>query len=249
MQINTKINSPNYSTRNSEINFIIIHYTEMTFEGAIERLCNSSSGVSCHYLIKVDGQIFQLVDDQYKAWHAGESSWKEIQGLNDSSIGIELDNMGHNFFSVAQMNSCIDLCQKLVYVHNIPRSNILGHSDIAPARKIDPGVFFEWQYLAKYKLGLWHNIDAVYAHPKTLFQFGDNSSEILVLQSNLKKLGYMIQLTGVFDEQTNFVIRSFQAHFYSKLIRRHSMDFYHSNHSKYSWDSVSDKMLQNMLNL
>lgn len=147
--------SPNFSPRNNKINFIIIHYTAMSFEGALKALCNKETKVSSHYLIKASGEIFQLVDDSLAAHHAGISFWKGVSSLNHSSIGIELDNMGNTKFALPQMDKCIELCKKLVTSYNIPKQNIIGHSDIAPNRKIDPGIYFDWKYLAKDNLGIW----------------------------------------------------------------------------------------------
>ncbi|WP_316353138.1 peptidoglycan recognition protein family protein [Candidatus Trichorickettsia mobilis] len=256
MNIITKFCSPNYSVRKSEIRFIIIHYTEMEFDEAIGKLCNIEAKVSAHYVIKADGEVFKLVEDQHSAWHAGVSNWQNYSGINEYSIGIELDNLGYTNYPIAQMQSCISLCNQLIQLYNIPRTNILGHSDIAPNRKIDPGPFFNWSYLAQHKLGLlWHKIpvDLDLAHKSTsvvdsvvdiMFSFGDKSDEVAKLQQNLQKIGYKIAITGIFDLQTNYVIRAFQSHFYPKLIIKLGKDLYHDNNHQYSWDVASHEMLQ-----
>jgi N-acetylmuramoyl-L-alanine amidase len=228
---------------------IVIHYTEMNFEDAIARLCDPLAKVSTHYLIKSDGQIFKLVDTDHVAWHAGESSWKDLEKINDHSIGIELDNSGYSNFPISQMNSCVDLCQQLSNIHQISRFNIIGHSDIAPSRKIDPGIFFDWLYLAKHKLGIWHNIDTLAPRSKVMFHYGDQQPEILITQNNLKKLGYKIELTGIFDDQTNFVIRAFQSHFYQPLIRKLGVNFYRNHNSKYFWDNISEEILKELISI
>ena len=160
------LNSPNYS-RNSRpkksIKFIIIHYTGMQSEiESINRLINKNSKVSCHYLINRKGTITQMVKENKIAWHAGVSKWKNIKNLNKNSIGIELVNKGHFFgyenYSNLQINSLIKLCFKLKKKYKIQKENFLGHSDIAPYRKIDPGEKFPWKRLSNYKLGKWYNL-------------------------------------------------------------------------------------------
>ena len=247
MNIITNVISPNYSTRTNQIRFIIIHYTELNFEDALGRLCNPLSKVSSHYLIKSDGQIFQLVDTSNVAWHAGVSYWDGVERINDYSIGIELDNLGHESFTVEQMNSCISLCNILIYRYNIPNVNILGHSDIAVDRKIDPGIFFDWELFASHNLGLWYDINVVSSSPSMMFEFGDYGAEILNLQKNLQKIGYKIDLTSVFDLQTNYVIRSFQSHFHPKVIEKLGLDFYQDNNSKYQWDEISNLITMSLL--
>jgi len=249
MNIITSISSPNYSTRNSSVNFIIIHYTELNFETALHTLCDPLSKVSSHYLIKADGTIFELVDAMYVAWHSGQSHWKGLDKINDYSIGIELDNLGYESFSTIQMNSCINLCKMLLSIHNISNTNILSHSDIAVDRKIDPGIFFDWSLLASHNLGMWHNINITSPCASTIFKFGDCGKEVLSLQKNLKKIGYKIELTSIFDQQTNYVIRSFQSHFYPKSIERFGIDFYQDNNSKYRWDKTSNEILYHLIAL
>ena len=167
MSINTTLNySPNFSPQKrnkKEIKFIIFHYTGMKKElEAINRLTDIQSEVSSHYLIKNNGKIITLVPDLYIAWHAGKSKWKHYSSLNKYSIGIEISNPGHKFnykkFSKNQINSLLRLSKFLIKEYNIHPKNILGHSDIAPNRKKDPGEKFPWKYLSKKKIGLWHDI-------------------------------------------------------------------------------------------
>ena len=156
--------SPNFSkkTRNKkDIKFVIIHYTGMQSEiESLRRLKNPASKVSSHYLINRKGKIYQLVKDRQIAWHAGKSKWKNFKNLNHNSIGIELVNKGHEFgyqkFSTSQIKSLINLCKVLKKKYKIKQENFLGHSDIAPLRKVDPGENFPWQRLSKYNLGLWY---------------------------------------------------------------------------------------------
>ena len=159
--------SPNFYPKKrlkKEIRFIIFHYTGMKSEKeAISRLTNIQSQVASHYLITRSGKIINLVPDLYIAWHAGVSSWKNLNSLNKNSIGIEITNPGHQFgyrkFSKKQINSIINLSKFLIKKYKINKRNILGHSDIAPDRKKDPGEKFPWRYLAKKNIGIWHNLD------------------------------------------------------------------------------------------
>ena len=167
MAIKTILNySPNFNVkkRNSEqIKFIIFHYTGMKKESdAINRLTDLQSEVSSHYLIKKNGEIITLVPNLYIAWHAGKSSWKDCKLLNKNSIGIEITNPGHEFgykkFSKKQIFSLLKLGKILIKKYKVNHRNILGHSDIAPERKKDPGEKFPWEYLSKNKIGLWHSL-------------------------------------------------------------------------------------------
>jgi len=163
MSLKTTVNySPNFNTKKrlkKSIKFLIFHYTGMRSEkGAIKRLTSIQSEVASHYLIKRDGEIVTFVPDLYVAWHAGVSAWKKYNFLNQNSIGIEISNPGHQFgykkFSSKQINSLIKLSKFLIKKYKINKKNILGHSDIAPLRKKDPGEKFPWEYLAKKKNGL-----------------------------------------------------------------------------------------------
>jgi N-acetylmuramoyl-L-alanine amidase len=167
MALKTILNySPNFNPKkrkSKQIKFIIFHYTGMKRElEAINKLTNIQSEVSSHYLIKTNGNIITLVPDLYVAWHAGKSSWKSYKSLNQNSIGIEITNPGHEFgykkFSKKQISSLLKLSKFLIKKYKINSKNILGHSDIAPQRKKDPGEKFPWEYLSKNKIGLWHTL-------------------------------------------------------------------------------------------
>jgi N-acetylmuramoyl-L-alanine amidase len=248
MQINRDFSSPNYAKRTKEIEYIIVHFTEMTFKDALEKLLDKNTEVSAHYLIKENGEIFQLVNDEHIAWHAGNSSWYGVEALNQNSIGIEIDNLGDREFDEEQMKSCIELSQFLMKKYKIPVENFIGHSDIAPSRKIDPGIFFNWELCAKNELGIWHNSKEPESS-SILFKFGDATERIKQLQKNLKKIGYNIDETGEFDKQTNFVVRAFQSKFYPKIIRRKGLEFYQNINSQYFWDSFSEQILQKLLSI
>ena len=148
--------SPNFNKRprGTKINSIVIHYTGMkTFNEAYKKLCDKKSKVSSHYLIDRDGKVINLVDEKDRAWHAGKSHWKGIDNLNNNSIGIELENPGHEFgyvsFSKKQMTALVLLCKKIKNKYNIKADWVLGHSDIAPNRKLDPGEKFNWNIIKK----------------------------------------------------------------------------------------------------
>ena len=168
MSINTTLNySPNFDNKKrkfKQIKFIIFHYTGMNNEKvAIKRLTNSKSKVSSHFLIRDNGKIITLVPELYVSWHAGISSWQNYKSLNKHSIGIEISNPGHNFnykkFSKKQIHSILKLTKYLIKKYKIKNKFILGHSDIAPFRKKDPGEKFPWKYLLKKKVGLWHDLN------------------------------------------------------------------------------------------
>ncbi len=151
--------SPNYDERTLPISMIVLHYTGMQdAASAIARLTDAAAKVSAHYLIAEDGQIVQMVADEKRAWHAGKSRWRGIEDVNSASIGIELVNPGHEFgyrpFPEEQIEALIPLMRTLTTRHRITRGNVVGHSDIAPARKDDPGELFPWGRLARLRLAL-----------------------------------------------------------------------------------------------
>ena len=189
----TKYNSPNHDNKsrsNKSITAIIIHYTGMQSEReSLKRLCNPRSKVSCHFLINRKGKIFKIVDELKIAWHAGKSKWKEKKNLNKISIGIELVNKGHKYgyqnFPKTQINSLINLCKKLKRKFNIDNRLILGHSDIAPNRKIDPGEKFPWGYLSSKGIGIYPIYKKINLRPKKKEKFSNKN-----FIKNLKILGY-----------------------------------------------------------
>ncbi len=207
--------SPNHSKKSrfkKNIKFVIIHYTGMQSEiESINRLKNPKFKVSCHYLINRRGDIIQLVKDRYIAWHAGKSKWKKFINLNSSSIGIELTNKGHQFgyenFNNKQINSLIRLCKNLKKKYNLKKENFLGHSDIAPLRKNDPGEKFPWKKLSAHNLGCW------YSTKKYKFKNKSNALIKILFFKNLYKLGYRyfdLKRRNVRDKK---VIKAFQQHY------------------------------------
>ena len=211
--------SPNYSNKRrikKAIKFIIIHYTGMQSEiESIKRLKNPKSKVSCHYLINRKGIITQLVKDKNVAWHAGKSKWKKFVNLNYNSIGIELVNKGHQFgyqnFSKEQINSLIRLCKNLKKKYLIKKENFLGHSDIAPLRKKDPGEKFPWKRLNAHNIGNWFKANHKFIHVNTKLR------KVLFFK-NLKKLGYKYFSVNKRNINDTRVIKSFQQHYLPKNI-------------------------------
>ena len=160
------IYSPNFNRKKRSINsikIIVIHYTGMQSEReSIIRLCNPKSKVSSHFLINQNGKVYRLVQDNQIAWHAGKSCWGNYKNLNKNSIGIELVNKGHRFgytnYKKKQISSLIKICKSLIKKYKIKKKNVVGHSDIAPLRKKDPGEKFPWKELANSKIGIWHKL-------------------------------------------------------------------------------------------
>ena len=217
--------SPNFDNnkRNkSEIKYLIFHYTGMRSEkSAIKRLCDLSSKVSCHYFIKKDGSILNLVPDKYISWHAGISSWKKLRNINKYSIGIEIHNPGHvygyKYFNKRQFNSIKYLSKKLKKKYKFKEKNFLGHSDISPDRKKDPGEKFPWEMLAKNKLCDWHNLDQ-----KKIKKFREKYlitriDENLFLK-NLYKIGYNDVKKFKPHKNTKYLTLAFQRRFRQSLV-------------------------------
>ncbi len=201
--------SPNYGVRpeGMAIDTIIIHYTDMKDDiSALKRLCDKRAEVSAHYLINKLGQIFSLVPDHLRAWHAGPSCWMGRHKVNDFSIGIELDNNGYEEFSKPLMDSLISLCQHLMKIHPIKHRYVLGHSDIAPFRKFDPGRLFNWQMLHANNIGVYPQNIIIKEIPTELPPLVD-------IQTSLAEFGYNIAITGVMDQQSIDVMRAFNEHF------------------------------------
>ena len=157
--VNKVIASPNFNDRLLPITMVVLHYTGMRTAGeALARLCDPSSQVSAHYLIDEDGTVTCLVPEDKRAWHAGKSYWRGESDINSASIGIELVNPGHEFgyrpFPEPQMDALLPLLADMMDRHDIPRANVVGHSDVAPARKVDPGEYFDWARLGELGLAL-----------------------------------------------------------------------------------------------
>ena len=217
--------SPNFSLPKrpkKRIKFLIIHYTGMKKEiDAIRRLQDPNFKVSSHYLVKRDGEILNLVPDQYEAWHAGISSWKYFKLLNKNSIGIEITNPGHQYgyrnFSSKQIFSIKKLLNFLIKKYGIKKDCILGHSDISPGRKKDPGEKFPWEMFAKKKLVFWHNLEK-----KKIKKFRNQNLltniEKNIFLKNLNKIGYNDIKGFKFNKNMKYLTLAFQRRFRQSLV-------------------------------
>lgn len=199
--------SPNFEPRKgcSAPDLVILHYTGMRDgASAIARLCDPQSKVSAHYVIEEDGTVYSLVEESLRAWHAGKSYWRGIVDINSHSIGIEIVNPGHEFgyraFPDAQMRAVLTLCSEIKARYKLPATAFLGHSDIAPMRKEDPGELFNWKMLASHGIGIWPEFIEQDAHPLT----------ILDAEKLLSKIGYDC---GIDEQSLHAAIRAFQRRF------------------------------------
>ena len=218
--------SPNFNIKKrtaNQIKFVIFHYTGMKNESeAINRLTKIQSEVSCHYLIKNNGEIVQIVPDLYIAWHSGKSTWKNYRSLNKNSIGIEITNPGHEFgykkFTKKQISSLLKLSRFLIKEYKINNKSFLGHSDVAPQRKKDPGEKFPWRYLSKKKVGLWHTLKKQELVKKRNFKI--NQVEKKFFFNNLVKIGYtkINSKDQSKDKYLRDVTKAFQRRFRQDLI-------------------------------
>ena len=204
--INRRVESPNFDDRALPVTMIVLHYTGMPSAGeALARLCDAQAKVSAHYLIDEDGTVTALVPEEKRAWHAGKSYWRGITDVNSASVGIELVNPGHEWgyreFPDDQMNALLPLLADIIDRHDIPRANVVGHSDVAPARKEDPGELFDWPRLAQ--LGL-----ALPTPEAKMTLFYDNPSAFYLA---LERFGYEIS-------DGRAAVRAFQRRFRPNLI-------------------------------
>ena len=223
---NTTLNySPNFDLKKrklKDIKFIIFHYTGMKKENeAIKKLTNYKSKVSCHYLINNNGGILNLVPDLYIAWHAGVSAWKRYQSLNKYSIGIEISNPGHKYsykkFSKKQIKSILKLTSFLIKKYKIKSKYILGHSDIAPARKKDPGEKFPWKYLSKNKISYWHNLNKKELLKKRNQKVNKLDKDKFI--NNLHKIGYPKNKFYSKHKYSKLLTIAFQRRFRQELLK------------------------------
>jgi N-acetylmuramoyl-L-alanine amidase len=215
--------SPNLGERRggARADMLILHYTGMpSCEEAIRLLASPQSGVSCHYVIDTDGAITQMAPEAARAWHAGASHWKGADDINSCSIGIEIHNPGHDLgypdFPESQMSAVEALCLDIIGRHGIAPRRVLGHSDVAPRRKIDPGEKFDWAGLALAGIGHW--TQPVGISGGAALDLGGSGEQALGLQEKLRAYGYGIDVTGEFDESTRIVVAAFQRHFRPALV-------------------------------
>ncbi len=193
---------------------VVLHYTGMTTgDAALERMRDPEAKVSAHWMIEEDGRLFRLVPEERRAWHAGVSFWKGERDINAVSIGIELVNPGHEFgyraFPEAQILSLLTLLDEIRTRWSIPNGRILAHSDVAPARKTDPGELFPWATLAAAGHGLWVEPRPSPGEPLGL---GEEGTGVFAMQAGLTRLGYDLPPSGGYDEDTATVVCAFQRH-------------------------------------
>lgn len=202
---------------NERIRFLVLHYTERNFKESLAILTGDK--VSAHYLVSDTNSehIFQLVAESKRAWHAGNSQWQSYGNINDSSIGIEIVNLGFSHlagniiyysYPAEQIDSVIALSQNIISRYNIEPTCVVAHSDISPGRKIDPGPLFPWKTLYQNNIGAWYDDKDV-----EFFAPIVNLFDIFAIQQKFQKYGYSIVLTSILDEQTKNVVISFQMHF------------------------------------
>jgi N-acetylmuramoyl-L-alanine amidase len=195
---------------------LVLHYTGMpTGAAALSRLCDASAKVSAHYVVEEDGRVFRLVPEERRAWHAGAAYWRGHRDINGRSIGIEIVNPGHEFgyraFPPKQMAAVLELAREIVKRHRIPARNVVGHSDVAPERKEDPGELFDWAFLAHHGVGLWPEINV---RPRGRdFGEGAHDAAIADTQAKLNRWGYDVPTHGTLDARTARVLVAFQRHF------------------------------------
>lgn len=218
-EILKKFQSVNFDNRskNAKIKYIILHFTETKdLAEAINILCDKNKKVSSHYVIDYNGKIYQLVPDNKRAWHAGISFWRKDRNLNDLSLGVEIVNKGEKLghcFPDLQIKQLIKLIKHLSHIHKISYNKVLGHSDIAPTRKIDPGILFPWKKLDKYSIGLpfkkFIRKEQNFLDKKEIKQFLQNLHKIGYFQADPKK--------GLVENNL-LVINAFHRHFYPEFI-------------------------------
>jgi N-acetylmuramoyl-L-alanine amidase len=211
--------SPNVEPRRSGLRptILLLHYTGLaSMTKAIDWLCLAGSGVSCHYGIDVDGRITQMVAEDQRAWHAGESIWADETDINSASIGIEIHNPGHDFgypaFPDVQMQAVERLCRDIVARRGIRPERVLAHSDVAPMRKKDPGEKFPWLRLAHAGIGHWVEPEPA-TDADTGLGVGDTAPRIAAFQAALRRYGYGVDRTGIMNQKTELVVTAFQRHF------------------------------------
>ena len=205
--------SPNFDVRAQAISMIVLHYTGMASgDAAIAWLANPASKVSAHYVVAEDGQVVRMVDEAARAWHAGRSSWRGITDVNSASVGIEIVNPGHEFgyrpFPAAQMDAVEALVRGIVARHGVVPAMVVGHSDIAPSRKEDPGELFDWPRLARAGLALtipdggfdprWTDAGVVAALGRFGYDVGDPYAAVVAFQRRFRPS----EIGGVIDAET-----------------------------------------------
>ncbi len=215
--------SPNHGARDGRlcIDTLVLHYTGMEDAGgALEWLCSPESNVSAHYFVYEDGNVVQMVPEERRAWHAGAACWAGERDINGCSIGIEIANGGPDSaapeFPRQQMEAVIELCGDIIARHSIAPGRVLGHSDVAPGRKIDPGLYFDWQMLHESGIGLWVEPEKITGGDR--LKPGDEGRAVEEFQRQLAAYGYAQRVRGFYCADTAIVVAAFQLHFRPALI-------------------------------
>ena len=214
--VHRTVESPNHDERMLPVSMVVLHYTGMkTAQEALERMCDPEAKVSAHYMIDTDGTVTSLVPEDRRAWHAGKSYWRGITDVNSASVGIELVNPGHEWgyvpFTDDQMIALMPLLADIVERYDVPRANVVGHSDVAPGRKQDPGEKFDWKRLHEAGIGLL--VDPAPVSGGRFLSEGESGTPVAALQSMLAMYGYAIEASGDFDMKTRQCVTAFQQHF------------------------------------
>lgn len=211
--------SPNFDERNCRrpVDMVVLHYTGMpTAAAALQRLSDPDAKVSSHYMIDEDGTVYRLVPEEKRAWHAGVAFWRGVRDVNARSIGIELVNPGHEFgyreFPTVQIDALIELLRDIAGRYEVMPGNYVGHSDIAPMRKEDPGELFPWRRLHAAGFGRWWAADFKVSPNAPSLRAGERGGAVLELQVALDKIGYAIEGSGIYDPHTEAAVRAFQRH-------------------------------------
>lgn len=235
--------SPNQDERNSThpIDVLVMHYTGMKSGAeALSRMCDPAAQVSAHYMVDEEGVVYQMVDELKRAWHAGISCWKGRASLNHTSIGIEIVNPGHEWgyrpFTEPQMHSVLALSKVILSRHDIPPENVVGHSDIAPNRKEDPGELFDWKWLAANGVGVWPDVDSVRGSSDILVAPYEEGSDVAFVQRRLAEYGYHIRVDGFYGPKMESVVKSFKRHFVPE-------------HLNTQWDKLADARIDALLKI
>ena len=260
-KLHTHIRSPNYEARHPDttVNFLIMHYTGCGLEASLKVLTDSNAEhrVSAHYLVDETGEVYALVDEAFRSWHAGKSAWQGFEDINSRSVGIEIVNPGqganYRAFPSVQMESLACLSKGIIERWRISPCHVLGHSDIAPGRKVDPGPLFDWKWLAEHDIGVYPDIEKNQQPQKWAGQNQERESEknpfdkskhieqspgwplsqlpaIREIQHLLFQYGYTVPLSGILDLQTRSVIEAFQMHFWPEsVLKGGTLTAYDSN--------------------
>ena len=241
------IESPNYSDREEAdvVEYIILHYTATSLENTIHIFTHQDPEVSAHYVVDTDGKVVAMVPEEKIAYHAGLSSWKGQPSLNKRSIGIEIVNPGYKTdgkvkddyfeFPEEQIEKVIALCTDIKERYNIPIQNVIGHADVAPDRKVDPGPKFPWKALADANVAIMPESIKDGSKHRTICRPGDTGDKVVKMQNDLQEYGYKLEASGVYDEQTEYAVKAFKAHFVS------------DNYDTPGWNDITDVSLEALL--